>query len=136
MRALNLSFFLIIFFILIGVFTEFPEFSALSVDGDSITSGNISTDISDIKDDFSDDYQKTQDKLDEVSRDSGLLDTFLPYFSIMQSGLRITLRSIGYAVFCVPLMISWGVPINVSIIFQILIYLIYVISILELAGKR
>ncbi len=134
MRAFNLSVFIMVFFLILSIFQSFSEFRGLSPSSYITQDGKAINLYS--AESVSQDLQNTSSTAEaslESIRDD---DSFLNIFSAILKGIRLVLHVVistfKYLVFFAPVLIMWGVPVQIAMFIQGLIYLSYVISIFDL----
>jgi len=136
MRALYLSLFLMTFFLTFSLFTGFTEFGGFSIDTTGISDGNISltqegvtTEMTNLKDD-------SFNKLNEIKTDNSILNILAVAWYGIQLIFRVILNTIRYLLFFADILIMWGTPLIIASFIQLMIYVSYLITLLEISGVK
>lgn len=135
MKAFNLSLFILIFFLVLNLISGFQEFSnfagdnfeRIDSDGDTLTLNS-----SQAESELETSWTTAESKLQDLKDDPSILDYFAVFLYGIGRVLMIILNTLRYLVFFADILMRWGMPVVVAGFVQLLIYLSYVFTYIDL----
>jgi len=141
MRALYLSLFLMTFFLTFSLFTGFAEFGGFAIDSSGLTDANYdNTTIALSQDGVTDELTNLKDesfnKLNTIKTDNTILSILAVAWYGIQLIFMVILNTIRYLLFFADVLLMWGTPLVIASFIQLMIYVSYLITLLEISGVK